>query len=259
MTNGRWSWDRTNLSGSSGPRTSLYAIQRKVVRAGGVAPPVFTTWVRFYRPERHNCQSPRTQKKSLRQGLHPQWSVPKTDASAVGLRRVRGSGAAPGTCALLCRLRSNCIAVYAYAAIIGEWSAALRQPERLVPARLSGSPSMKNLRARSCTLTTRFEALHAVCYITRSKREWSAAPDSHRVRADLQTAASSALACGALEMVPLAGFAPASCRLEGGCLICSSHRGVVRQPGVAPGRPLWKSGMLAVEHHWRGGNGRAPR
>lgn len=91
-----------------------------------------------------------TREKSLRQDLHPHWSVPKTDASSVGLRRVK-SGAAPGTCALLCRLRSDCIAVYACAAIVGEWSgwqdshrrsvaaaaalAASLPPERLVPAR----------------------------------------------------------------------------------------------------------------------------
>ena len=50
-------------------------------------------------------------------------------------------------------------------------------------------------------------------------------------------------------------------RLEDGCLICSSHGGgnLVRQPGVAPGRPLWKSGMLELLHITGAENGRAPR
>ena len=38
LKNGRWSWNRANLSGSSGPRTSFYAIQRYKWRARPVLP-----------------------------------------------------------------------------------------------------------------------------------------------------------------------------------------------------------------------------
>ena len=65
---GRWSWNCANLSGSSDPRTSLYAIQRKNLRAGGVAPPLFTQRAWFYRPGRHIWQSPRTHEKNGRAG-----------------------------------------------------------------------------------------------------------------------------------------------------------------------------------------------
>ena len=33
--------------------------------------------------------------------------------------------------------------------------------------------------------------------------------------------------------------------------LVSAWKTLVRQPGFAPGRPVWKTGMLSVKHHWR--------
>lgn len=95
---GRWSWNCANLSGSSDPRTSLYAIQRKNLRAGGVAPPLFTQRAWFYRPGRHIWQSPRTLVK-VGQGrgtcTHP---AGFTDPSVNWLHYPLKNGRAGGTC-----------------------------------------------------------------------------------------------------------------------------------------------------------------
>jgi hypothetical protein len=95
---GRWSWNCANLSGSSDPRTSLYAIQRKNLRAGGVAPPLFTQWAWFYRPGRHIWQSPRAPVE-VGQGrgtcTHP---AGFTGPSANWLHYPLKNGRAGGTC-----------------------------------------------------------------------------------------------------------------------------------------------------------------
>jgi hypothetical protein len=127
---------------------------------------------------RQPCSCYITPSWSLRQDLHPHWSVPKTDASSgwATQGRVGSAGFAP---AVSCS-RSTRVGCYA----------TTRSPS----SRGSRIASSVGLHARICTLTTRSEASHAVCYIT---RRW------------------------------------------------------VRQPGFAPGRPVWKTGMLSVEHHWR--------
>ena len=91
---GRWSWNCANLSGSSDPRTSLYAIQRKNLRAGGVAPPLFTQRAWFYRPGRHIWQSPRTLVESWSGtwDLHPPCGLHRPECELATLSPGKWSG-----------------------------------------------------------------------------------------------------------------------------------------------------------------------
>ena len=126
---GRWSWNCANLSGSSDPRTSLYAIQRKNLRAGGVAPPLFTQRAWFYRPGRHIWQSPRTLVESWSRtwDLHPPCGLHRPECELATLSPEKMVGLAGLAPAIPCS-QGRCVGYYATARNSCHATGCIRSP-----------------------------------------------------------------------------------------------------------------------------------
>ncbi len=169
----------------------LYAIQRKKLRAGGVAPPLFTQRAWFYRPGRHNWQSPRT--------LVESWSGMWDLHPPCGLHRPE------------CEL-------------------ATLSPEKMVGlAGLAPAIPCSQGRCVGCYATTRNSCQATGCIRSPSDHDCSLAREVAGTKIGPHGTICTRTGPGLSRMPDL--FEPRG-------------RKLVRQPGVAPGRPLWKSGML---------------
>lgn len=90
------------------------------------------------------------------------------------------------------------------------------------------------LHARSCTLTTRFEASHAVCYITR--REMERRPGLAPGKNWFANSRLDGFGMRRIDkVVPAAGFAPALSTFSTWCLyLIGLHREMVPERGIEP-------------------------